>query len=78
MFLNEFERFRIEAARFDHIPGPVGNTAGRLEDSHFGLRRRPLDSKQIGEEHGADQVFTWRRSYDTPPPPLTGMQELQF
>jgi 2,3-bisphosphoglycerate-dependent phosphoglycerate mutase len=41
----------------------------RLNERHYGALQGK-DKKQIGEEHGADQVFTWRRSYDTPPPPL--------
>src|SRR5690606_304132 len=28
------------------------------------------DKKQTAEEHGADQVKVWRRSYAVPPPPL--------
>ena len=28
------------------------------------------DKKQTTEKYGKDQVFEWRRSYDTPPPPL--------
>jgi 2,3-bisphosphoglycerate-dependent phosphoglycerate mutase len=41
----------------------------RLNERHYG-DLQGKDKKQIGEEHGAEQVFTWRRSYDTPPPPL--------
>jgi len=41
----------------------------RLNERHYGALQGK-DKKQTGEEHGADQVFTWRRSYDTPPPPL--------
>ena len=29
-----------------------------------------LNKKETTELHGADQVKAWRRSYDTPPPPV--------
>jgi len=41
----------------------------RLNERHYGALQG-LDKKQTGEAHGADQVKVWRRSYDTPPPPL--------
>jgi 2,3-bisphosphoglycerate-dependent phosphoglycerate mutase len=41
----------------------------RLNERHYG-DLQGKDKLQTGEEHGADQVHIWRRSYDTPPPPL--------
>ena len=29
-----------------------------------------MDKKETAERHGKEQVHVWRRSYDTPPPPL--------
>lgn len=41
----------------------------RLNERHYGALQG-LDKKETAERHGKDQVFEWRRSYDTPPPPL--------
>ncbi|MEX1279385.1 MAG: phosphoglyceromutase [Acidimicrobiia bacterium] len=41
----------------------------RLNERHYGALQG-LDKKQTAEEHGAEQVFEWRRSYDVPPPAL--------
>jgi 2,3-bisphosphoglycerate-dependent phosphoglycerate mutase len=41
----------------------------RLNERHYG-DLQGKDKKQTAEEHGADMVKVWRRSYDTPPPPL--------
>lgn len=41
----------------------------RLNERHYGALQG-LDKKQTAAEHGADQVHVWRRSYNTPPPPL--------
>ena len=41
----------------------------RLNERHYGALTG-LDKKQTVEEHGAEQVHIWRRSYDTPPPAL--------
>ena len=46
----------------------------RLNERHYGALQG-LDKKQTAEQHGADQVFTWRRSYDTPPPALEPSDE---
>lgn len=41
----------------------------RLNERHYGdLEGR--DKKEMAEKYGLDQVQTWRRSYDVPPPPL--------
>ncbi len=41
----------------------------RLNERHYGALQG-LDKKQTAERHGAEQVHAWRRSYDTPPPPV--------
>ena len=41
----------------------------RLNERHYGALTG-LDKQATAEKHGADQVHIWRRSYDTPPPPV--------
>lgn len=41
----------------------------RLNERHYGALTG-LDKAETAEKHGAEQVKIWRRSYDTPPPPL--------
>ena len=41
----------------------------RLNERHYGALQG-LNKAETAEKHGADQVLIWRRSYDTPPPPL--------
>ncbi|MCH8489371.1 MAG: 2,3-diphosphoglycerate-dependent phosphoglycerate mutase [Oceanicaulis sp.] len=41
----------------------------RLNERHYGALTG-MNKAEVTEEHGADQVKIWRRSYDTPPPPL--------
>jgi 2,3-bisphosphoglycerate-dependent phosphoglycerate mutase len=41
----------------------------RLNERHYG-GLTGLNKAETVERHGADQVHVWRRSYDTPPPPL--------
>lgn len=41
----------------------------RLNERHYG-GLTGLDKAETTERHGADQVKVWRRSYDTPPPPI--------
>jgi len=41
----------------------------RLNERHYGALQG-LDKRETAARHGAEQVKTWRRSYDTPPPPL--------
>jgi 2,3-bisphosphoglycerate-dependent phosphoglycerate mutase len=47
---------------------PVERT-WRLNERHYGALQG-LDKAQTVERHGIEQVKIWRRSYDTPPPPL--------
>jgi 2,3-bisphosphoglycerate-dependent phosphoglycerate mutase len=39
----------------------------RLNERYYGALQG-LNKKEVAEEHGAEQVQIWRRSYDTPPP----------
>lgn len=41
----------------------------RLNERHYGALTG-LDKAETKAKHGEDQVKIWRRSYDTPPPPL--------
>ena len=41
----------------------------RLNERHYG-GLTGLDKAETAEKHGKEQVHIWRRSYDTPPPPL--------
>jgi len=41
----------------------------RLNERHYGALQG-LNKKETAERYGAEQVFEWRRSYDTPPPAL--------
>lgn len=41
----------------------------RLNERHYG-GLTGLDKAETAARHGADQVHIWRRSFDTPPPPM--------
>ena len=41
----------------------------RLNERHYGALQG-LNKKETAERYGPEQVFAWRRGYDTPPPPL--------
>ncbi|ROR92503.1 phosphoglyceromutase [Nocardioides aurantiacus] len=41
----------------------------RLNERHYGALQGK-DKKQTLEEYGEEQFMTWRRSFDTPPPPI--------
>ena len=41
----------------------------RLNERHYGALQG-LNKSETAEEHGAEQVHIWRRSYDVPPPSL--------
>ena len=47
---------------------PVRRT-WRLNERHYGALQGK-DKKAIREEYGEEQFMAWRRSYDTPPPPI--------
>jgi 2,3-bisphosphoglycerate-dependent phosphoglycerate mutase len=42
----------------------------RLNERHYGALTG-LNKKETAQKHGAEQVKIWRRSYSTPPPPMT-------
>jgi 2,3-bisphosphoglycerate-dependent phosphoglycerate mutase len=46
----------------------------RLNERHYG-QLQGLNKKETTEKFGEDQVFTWRRSFDIPPPPLSTEDE---
>lgn len=46
----------------------------RLNERHYGALQGK-DKKQTLEEFGEEQFLLWRRSYDTPPPPLADDSE---
>ena len=49
----------------------------RLNERHYG-GLTGLDKAQTAVLHGPEQVRIWRRSYDTPPPPLAPGGEFDF
>jgi len=49
----------------------------RLNERHYGALTG-LNKAQTAAIHGDDQVHIWRRSYDTPPPPLAPGGEYDF
>ncbi|NHN55518.1 phosphoglyceromutase [Calidifontibacter sp. DB0510] len=42
----------------------------RLNERHYG-DLQGKDKKETLEQYGEEQFMTWRRSYDTPPPPIS-------
>ncbi len=52
---------------------PVDRT-WRLNERHYGALQG-LNKAETAAKHGEDQVKIWRRSYDTPPPPLETTDE---
>jgi len=48
---------------------PVHNS-WRLNERHYG-GLQGLNKAETAKKHGEEQVLVWRRSFDTPPPPLT-------
>ena len=58
MVLDEMDRIWLPVTR-----------AWQLNERHYG-GLTGLNKAETAEKHGADQVKIWRRSYDTPPPPI--------
>ena len=52
---------------------PVHKT-WRLNERHYGALQG-LNKAETAQQYGADQVHTWRRSYNTPPPVLDANDE---
>jgi 2,3-bisphosphoglycerate-dependent phosphoglycerate mutase len=46
----------------------------RLNERHYGALQG-LNKAETAQQHGEEQVLVWRRSYDTPPPPLEKTDE---
>ncbi|NMN97974.1 phosphoglyceromutase [Antrihabitans stalactiti] len=46
----------------------------RLNERHYG-KLQGLNKAQIRDEFGEEQFMAWRRSYDTPPPPIDAGSE---
>ncbi|MDR3321741.1 MAG: 2,3-diphosphoglycerate-dependent phosphoglycerate mutase [Synergistaceae bacterium] len=46
----------------------------RLNERHYGTLQG-LNKAETAQKYGDDQVKIWRRSYDTPPPPLDASDE---
>ena len=46
----------------------------RLNEKHYGMLQG-LNKTEMTEKYGDEQVHLWRRSYDTPPPPLSDHDE---
>ncbi len=46
----------------------------RLNERHYGALQG-LNKAETAAKYGDDQVLIWRRSYSTPPPPLTATDE---
>jgi 2,3-bisphosphoglycerate-dependent phosphoglycerate mutase len=56
----------LDAAKLSWLPV---ERSWRLNERHYGALTG-LDKTETAKRHGEDQVKVWRRSYDTPPPPL--------
>ena len=46
----------------------------RLNERHYGALQGK-DKKQVKDQYGEEQFMLWRRSFDTPPPPLADDDE---
>ncbi len=58
----------IALDEMDRMWIPV-HRAWQLNERHYGSLQG-LNKAETAEKYGDDQVLVWRRSYDTPPPPL--------
>jgi 2,3-bisphosphoglycerate-dependent phosphoglycerate mutase len=58
----------IALDEMDRMWLPVTNS-WRLNERHYG-GLTGLNKKETADRHGDEQVKIWRRSFDTPPPPL--------
>ena len=48
----------------------------RLNERHYGALQG-LNKAETKEKYGEEQFMAWRRSYDTPPPPIETRQQVQ-
>lgn len=58
----------------DQVWCPVSKN-WRLNERHYGALQG-LDKKATAEKYGEEQVFIWRRSYNTPPPEMNSADPL--
>jgi 2,3-bisphosphoglycerate-dependent phosphoglycerate mutase len=68
LLVRAIETLNIALSEMDRSWIPV-HKHWRLNERHYGALQG-LNKKETAAEHGPDQVHLWRRSYDTPPPPL--------
>ena len=47
----------------------IAHSTWRLNERHYG-NLQGLNKSETAEKYGDEQVLVWRRSYDTPPPPM--------
>ena len=64
----------LEAANLSDMPVIAD---WRLNERHYG-GLTGLNKAETAQKHGEDQVRIWRRSYDTPPPPLAPGGDYDF
>ena len=64
----------LEQARLLWLPV---EKSWRLNERHYGALTG-LNKAETAARHGEEQVKVWRRSYDTPPPPLEPGGEFDF
>ena len=64
-------RFALDACERHWAPV---RRSWRLNERHYGALQGK-DKKATLEEYGEEQFMLWRRSYDTPPPPLADDSE---
>ncbi len=64
----------LDAAKLTWLPV---ERSWRLNERHYGALTG-LNKAETAAKHGEEQVKIWRRSYDTPPPPLDASSEHDF
>ncbi len=64
----------LETAKLNWLPVA---RSWRLNERHYGALTG-LNKAETAAKHGEEQVKIWRRSYDTPPPPLDVSSEHDF
>ncbi|GAB7082049.1 2,3-diphosphoglycerate-dependent phosphoglycerate mutase [Megalodesulfovibrio paquesii] len=63
------ETLHLIQGEMDNLWLPV-RKSWRLNERHYGALQG-LNKSEMAAKFGEEQVFIWRRSYDTPPPALT-------
>ena len=71
-----FTSFQMRAIKtlsnlMEELDKPIKNItkAWQLNERHYGALQG-LNKAEMAKKHGEKQIMIWRRSYDTPPPPL--------